>query len=85
MTTRLMTEWKTRYDPTMTEGTHRPEIENAYTWDQNEGARWWLETLKLMNEEKLKTIKTTRSFSRVRKFFRRQFSLEFHFKFIGTC
>ena len=31
VTQRGMKEWKVRYDPLMTDGSHRPEIEDAIT------------------------------------------------------
>ena len=37
-----MKEWKTRYEPLMVEGSHRPELPNATTYDQNEAAGYWL-------------------------------------------
>merc|ERR1712131_96954 len=61
VTQKGMKEWKVRYDPLMTDGSHRPEIEDAITYDQNYGAGIWLETLKLMNSQYLKEMKSTKS------------------------
>ena len=60
VTQKGMKEWKVRYDPLMTDGSHRPEIEDAITYDQNHGAGIWLETLKLMNSQYLKEMKSTK-------------------------
>jgi len=61
VTQKGMKEWKVRYDPLMTDGSHRPEIEDAITYDQNHGAGIWLETLKLMNSQYLKEMKSTKA------------------------
>lgn len=61
VTQKGMKEWKVRYDPLMTDGSHRPEIEDAITYDQNYGAGIWLETLKLMNSQYLKEMKSTKA------------------------
>jgi len=54
--------FKTRYEPLMEEGNYRRLVSDAVTYDQNDPAGHWLQTLKKLNGAHLKKMKSTRPF-----------------------
>jgi len=61
-TVKKMGGFKTRYEPLMDEGNYRRLLKDASTYDQNDQAGMWLQTLKLLNGKALKQLKSTKPF-----------------------